>query len=429
MLKDIPQTAATGNGPLISWMNRFGFRIVIWTASLRWLCCVALAFGCSGRAEPASSRASAPAITAAAGAPPGPDAIVVGERMSLRSEVLGEERRILVYRPPPERPDARYPVIYLLDGEWHFHHATGLVQFLMQQDRMARVIVVGLANVDRSRDFTPTHVEQMQNSGGADRFLAFVERELIPAVEQAYPTAPYRILVGHSLAGLFALHALSRRPELFDATIAISPSLAWSDRLTQKQTEALLAARPALDRVLYFAVGGEPAEMMESNRAYAALLRARAPRMRWQFEEMPEEDHGSVVHRAIYRGLEHVFAGWRVPQDAASLAQLEAHAAAMSARFHVSYLLPEDTLNALGYRLLAAGKIDDAVAALRRNAELYPDSANVHDSLGEALEQKGDLEAAIQSYEKAVNAAAINRDPFVAAYKSHLERARAKAKK
>lgn len=409
--------------------SRFGFRLVIRTSSLAWLSCAALAVGCASRAEPASSRPAAPAITAGPGAPPGPDAIVVGERMSLRSEILGEERRLLVYRPPPERPDARYPVIYLLDGEWHFHHATGLVQFLMQQGRMARVIVVGLANVDRSRDFTPTQAPEMPNSGGADRFLAFVERELIPAVEQAYPTAPYRILVGHSLAGLFAIHALSRRPELFDAVIAVSPSLRWGDRLPQKQTEALLAARPALDRVLYFAVGGEPPDMMESNRAYAAMLRARAPHMRWQFEEMPEEDHGSVVHRAIYRGLEHVFAGWRVPQDAASLAHLDAHAAAMSARFRVSYPLPEETVNVLGYRLLEAGKVDEAVAVLRRNAELYPDSANVHDSLGEALERKGDLAAAIQSYEKAVKIGAVNRDPFVSAYKGHLDRARAKAKK
>jgi tetratricopeptide (TPR) repeat protein len=84
------------------------------------------------------------------------------------------------------------------------------------------------------------------------------------------------------------------------------------------------------------------------------------------------------------------------------------------------------TVNLLGYRLLQAGKIEDAIAALRRNVELYPDSPNVHDSLGEALERKGDLAAALESYERAIKSAARNRDPLLEVFMQHRDRARAR---
>jgi predicted alpha/beta superfamily hydrolase len=361
---------------------------------------------------------------------PAADWVVIGKRLTLRSELLGEERHLVVYDPRGPEPPAGgrdvYPVLYLLDGDAHFHHVTGLVQFLSTRGRMPPVIVVGVGNVDRARDFTPTREDRLPTSGGAERFLAFVRGELIPAIEAAYPTAPYRVLVGHSLGGLFAVHALNQAPELFDATIAVSPSLTWGQRSMQRQSESMLAARPQLERVLYLTVGDEPADDI---RDYAAMLRARAPRgLRWQFEEMRGEDHGSIVHRAVHRGLELAFAGWAAPAGAATLDALEEHYRQLSARFRLPVAVPEPTLNQLGYRQLAAGRIDDAIAAFRRNAELHPQSANVHDSLGEALEQKGDTAAALASYELAVKNAALNRDPQLDLYMQRLEQARGRAK-
>lgn len=387
--------------------------------------------GCGAGQAPASPAPAIAPARAAIGAPDSPAAgeIVIGERVGLHSEILGEDRVLLVYRPATAAADTVYPVVYLLDGEAHFHHVTGLVQFLAQQGLMPPAIVVGLANIDRTRDFTPTRQEQFPTSGGADRFLSFLERELVPAIEARYPTARYRVLVGHSLGGLLAVHALNRKPDLFDAYIGISPSLAWASELMQRQAEALLAARPDLDRVLYTAVGNEPGEMMETNRSFAAMLRAKAPRtLRWRFEEMAAEDHGSIVHRAVYRGLELVFGDWAPPATVDSLAALEQHYKGLSARYRMPVKVPENLLNLFGYRLLAAGRRDEAVAAFRRNVELHPDSANVHDSLAEALEASGDLAGAVRSYETAVKNAALNRDPALDLYKSRLDRARSKVK-
>ena len=82
---------------------------------------------------------------------------------------------------------------------------------------MPEVILVAVVNTDRTRDLTPTKIaDRPGETGGADRFLDFFEKELIPAIESRYRTQKFRVFAGHSLGGLFALHALFTRPELFD---------------------------------------------------------------------------------------------------------------------------------------------------------------------------------------------------------------------
>lgn len=363
---------------------------------------------CGGRSPAPMPPAPEPAVAepadAVAPAESSDDRITIGARATLRSTVLGEERPYLVYTPPGYGDgDQRYPVIYLLDGDAHFHHATGIAAFLSAQNRMPPAIVVGISNTDRSRDLTPTRQPRPPTSGGADRFLDFLARELIPRIERDYRTAPLRILVGHSFGGLFAVHALISRPELFDVHIAASPSLQWDKELMVKRIEPLLSG--PIEEFLYFTLGSEPAAITAGNRHFAELLGKRAPEtLRWKFELMETEDHGSVVHRTIYRGLETFFAPWRLPETVATAAEVEAHYQRIARAMKLDSRPPERTVNLLGYRHLLANPPDlaKARALFELNVKLYPDSANVHDSLGEALERAGDLEAALASYERAV---------------------------
>ena len=118
-------------------------------------------------------------------------------RLTIKSEVLGEERVILVRTPAGyARNDHRYPVLYMTDGDAHIEHTSGTLSFLARNNRMSEMIVVGIPNTDRTRDLTPTRVEYLPGnpnvrwptSGGGDKFLKFIETELIPHVEKNYRT-------------------------------------------------------------------------------------------------------------------------------------------------------------------------------------------------------------------------------------------------
>ena len=141
--------------------------------------------------------------------------------LALKSTVLGEERVVLVRTPPGyETNKQKYPVLYMTDGDGHMGHTAATIEFLTQNGRISDLIVVGVTNTDRTRDLTPTKSAtknpagqlQWPTSGGADNFLKFFETELIPAIEKDYRVQPYRIFAGHSLGGLFAIHAMVSKP-------------------------------------------------------------------------------------------------------------------------------------------------------------------------------------------------------------------------
>ena len=112
-----------------------------------------------------------------------------------------------------------YPVIYYTDAFVCTEIATGTKNILELSGRIANTTLVGISHEgdfmrfvsDRSRDLIPTHVPQDKimvypeatpGSGGADHFLAFIEHELFPLVEQEYRVdTSDRGLIGSSYGG------------------------------------------------------------------------------------------------------------------------------------------------------------------------------------------------------------------------------------
>jgi enterochelin esterase-like enzyme len=181
----------------------------------------------------------APSVLAAQG--PDRYRLTIGTVDSLKSTVLnGETRKYLVYTPPSYSDTVytpqRYPVLYLLDGDAHFHSVTGIIQILgtgvNATYAVPEMIVVAIPNTNRLRDMSPTKVTTgldgkpapgMASSGGMGNFLSMIKTELIPAIDAKYRTSPYRVFVGHSLGGITVIQALYTMPETFNAYIAIDP--------------------------------------------------------------------------------------------------------------------------------------------------------------------------------------------------------------
>jgi len=384
-------------------------------------------------------------LVAAAGLVAAGEPITIGETIKLQSKILSEERTILVSTPAGYgQGQQRYPVLYMTDGDTHLTHTRGTVDFLVSNGLMPDVIIVGVTNTDRTRDLTPTRasiteddgsVREFPTSGGAGKFLDFFEGELVPYIESHYRTQPYRLFSGHSFGGLFALNAFFTRPAMFQAVLAVSPSLRWDEALSLRQAKTFFEAGKTNPATLFVAMAneldGEPKPDL-LDQLEATLAQAAAKELQWKVLRMPDETHGSVVLRAQYWGLRHAFAGWQLPRDpetgrfAGGLAEVKEHYAGLSKRFGFEIVPPENVINRLGYQLLGDKATEKAVDVFRYNVSLYPESANVYDSLAEALENAGRLEEAVAHYARAVEQAEKSGDARLSTFTANRDRARAK---
>jgi predicted alpha/beta superfamily hydrolase len=163
--------------------------------------------------------------------------IVFGKFDSIDSKILNEQRPLMIYLPNGYSINKSYPVVYLLDGYANYHNMSTIVAHLSwTNDKICpEMIVVGIPNTNRNRDLTPykpsfdPHMPQymLEESGGGEEFISFIEKELMPYIESKFSTAPYRVLFGASLGGFMVLHTLLHHTELFNAYIATDPTTDW----------------------------------------------------------------------------------------------------------------------------------------------------------------------------------------------------------
>jgi predicted alpha/beta superfamily hydrolase len=358
------------------------------------------------------------------------DKIYLGELHKLQSQILGEERVILVYTPTGyQSGDDRYPVMYLLDGTAHFHHVTGIVDFMTRQRLISPMIVVALVNTDRVRDFTPTQDhsqagDNFSNAGGAQNFLSFLSDELIPHIDKNYRTQDYRILVGHSFGGLFAVDALLTRPEVFNGYIAISPTFWWNDSYLSRLARISFKENPDMKDFLYVTMGNEGERMMDATDRFMLELKDEAPSgLDWHYEYMPKENHTTTPHRSIYNALEVLYKGWQLPVELldSSVATVEEHYNSLSDRFGYEIDIPEMILNLMGYQALGKEDYERALKIFKLAVKKYPRSPNVYDSLGEGYEAIGEFEEAKLNFQLAIQRGEELDDPNLPTYRFHLE--------
>jgi len=358
--------------------------------------------------------------------------LTMGEAFALESKVMAEQRRVIVWTPAHYAEGTRaYPVLYLTDADRQFGHTVTTVEFLSRNGRMPPMIVVGLFNTDRTRDLTPYKDKdddaQLPTAGGADRFLRFVETELVPWVERQYRTQAFRAFAGHSFGGLFAMHALATRPNLFNAIVAVSPTLAWRQGEAVKRIDTMLTQQRTLKGALYVTLGDEgPAMKGGLDRLRTVLEEKAGKSLCWELVEMLDEDHGSIVLRSHYNAFEKIFDGWRLPRTHTGTFKggwkaVEAHYAKLSDRLGWHITPPEPTINALGYAALGERKVDEALELLEANVRNYPDSPNAYDSLGEGLEAAGRLDDALAKYEEAIKRAEADKDPLLDTFRAHRD--------
>jgi predicted alpha/beta superfamily hydrolase len=337
-----------------------------------------------------------------------PEPVVIGEKFQIESKVLTEIRTYVIHTPASYKSgkDA-YPVLILLDAENNFAYASAAVHLLSANGRIPAMIVVGINNTDRTRDMTPSKpatgfggAPWTGSAGGGDKFLSFIADELLPTIDRNYRTRPYRVLIGHSLGGLFAVYALMNRPEVFKGYVISSPSLWWDDQALVKTAQPFFAAHKDLRADLYMTMATEGEEMLGGAWKLSAVLEeSKLPDLRWQFKRYPEEDHGTVPYISTYEGLQAIFAGYGIANPIAlfeegGLPAFERHYTKVSKRMGYTVEVPAraygDTLSELSNR----GRFAEAEEIGKKMLEQDPKNTWALSALAQvAAKQKDDARA------------------------------------
>lgn len=303
-------------------------RIAQWTAKLvvvLAICTAALPIALPGQSAVADTAVS----------------LAFSRQFTFRSAINHVEYRVMValpvsYAAPGDT--ARYPVLYILDGNDELPIAAEAQRLL----RMGRphsgtfqdVIMVGIgypvnsyAGTLRQRevDDTPTPYDSTRNPagccsgapvGGGPDLLRVIREEIIPRIDREYRTTADRGIMGHSYGGLFAMYTLFAAPDLFDRYAILSPALWWDGGVMFDRERTFAAGRSDLKKRIFMAVGAMESDslMVQPLQQMAVALRSHDfPGLALQSVVFPDEYHGSMVPGAMSRALRFLYSPLAAP--------------------------------------------------------------------------------------------------------------------
>lgn len=371
--------------------------------------------------------------------------ITIGSKIHFHSDILNEDREIWIH-VPSEALDSlyapkSYPVLYLLDGDAHFYSVMGMMRQLSSVNGntlLPKMIIVGITNTNRMLDLTPTSVSGIINNplqealtGGGEKFLDFLEKELIPYIESNYPVFPYRTFVGHSLGGLMVIHTMHTRPWMFKNYLAIDPSLWWDNQMELKNAEGGVLKAGKENIQVYVAIANtigeswdmetvmmdttEETEHYRSIRTYVDLLdKTSNPGLKHTWYYYKNDDHGSVPLIAEYNGLRFFNEMFQIKDLNKLFDQksglgskdkrefIQDHYSELGHALNLKISPDEMLVNQLAYGFLQNGMMEDAELFFKWNVDMYPESSNAYDSLGDYYLAQSDVENAKAMYRVAI---------------------------
>lgn len=356
------------------------------------------------------------------------ESITIGKKEIIYSKVLSENRKIWIYTPnitsQSVSPDKRYPVLYLLDGDAHFFSTVGIIQQLSQANGngvLPEMILVAIENTNRLRDFVPSDDLNKTNP-----FINFLSSELIPYIDKNYNTAPYKLLVGHSLGGLTAIDVLTKFSQLFNAYIAIDPSMWYNNEKFLNNTIDQLPKQNMNGKRLFVGTAnsiprGMTISQIKNDNSFETqhirsifkldeFLKANTNGLLYAQKYYENERHNAVPLLSEYDGLRFIFDYYHLDATEKDFADstaliasiLKTHYVNVSDKMGYKNSAPEVLINYFAYDALGQNQFNKAQALFELNIESYPVSSNVYDSYADYFLVKKDTINAISNYKKAL---------------------------
>ncbi|OGU61377.1 MAG: hypothetical protein A2V66_15975 [Ignavibacteria bacterium RBG_13_36_8] len=341
------------------------------------------------------------------------------EIITIYSEILKEDREIIVLLPDDYYTSTkRYPILFILDaeGETRFNLSVAAYTYYTGIRHLPKMIIVGIPNTNRTRDISPYKIEQRKSSGGGEAFLNFINAELIPYIDNNYRSNNFGILFGGSSAGTFVIYALYSGSDSINACIANRPALnstseiTWDSEIIFERMNEFLKTQNCYNKSLYIDYGSREDEYHDPKPIHrlADLIMKKSPES-FRFKIQETEESGYRSAESLANGLLWIFNSWYYSADSLFIngfRGIKSHVNNLSDIFNfqiiVADLLSESELNMFGNRFLERNNIDEAIRLFRYALEIYSESSDTYNGLGEALMKAGRNKEAIEVYEKSL---------------------------
>lgn len=344
----------------------------------------------------------------------------IGKTYKIHSKILKENRSYILELPSSyETSKKNYPLLVLLDGEVSYHSHSGILKHMTDGRQIPEMIIVAINNVDRNRDYTPTKyltnlngssaVENHKTTGGSQKFLQFIEKELLPEIEKNYRTSVFKTLVGISHGGLLVGSAFLSKETTFNGFVSMDPSFWWDNQqvvkqLQQTELNQIKNKRFYLSTADKFENFDRIPHVFKANINSHELFNSTLKNKGFSpsnvtLEYFKEENHWTVALMSLYHGMQFIYKDLKMKN--AQDSTLEEIITYYKTNYNGGFLPPENEINTIGYFHLKNDP-KKALPFFKLNAKNYPNSSNVFDSLAEAYLALADKKNALKYYKESL---------------------------
>lgn len=232
---------------------------------------------------------------------------------SILSRKLDKYRHLTVSLPPSYDKDSKkaFPIVILLDGDYLFDPFQGALSYGNYWDDLPEVILVGIDQNKENERYNDCSIDKetgLPDTKGS-KFFEFIGGELMPYLEKKYRVSPFKIIAGHDLTAGFMNFFLYKDDPIFNAYISFSPELPL-------EMENIVASRLSSmkNNIFYYqsSADGDIKKMKEKIKILDENIKTiKNPMLNYQFDEIQDASHYSLVLHSIPNALYQFFAAYK----------------------------------------------------------------------------------------------------------------------
>ncbi|SHM70534.1 alpha/beta hydrolase-fold protein [Chitinophaga sp. CF418] len=356
-----------------------------------------------------------------------------GFEETIPSKIFGQERKVWIHIPNSNggnkiKDRGHYPVIYLLDGSENFNTVVSITEHMTESSLCPPMIVVGILQSNRVSELTTGTDEELPGVvGSGEKFMSFIEKELIPYIDATYPTTTYKTFIGHSLGGLTVINTFLHQPNLFNSYVSLEGSFWWDNQKIVKEAKAILPTQNYKGKTLFIAIANRmergvdtlsvqkdtsnSTELIRTNLEFIKdLSKNKKNLLRFKYKYYEDDNHPSVRLIGEYDALRFIFDFYKLKIYESELKDpnfkldsiLVAHYKKVSDQLGYVVSPGESQVNNLGYQMLGTKQFAKAETLFKLNIANNPNSGNCYDSLGDLYVETGNKTKAIENFRKAL---------------------------